>query len=224
MNNKNSLLLPPEFFDSNLNSKVSYILNSKVDVIYLFDHNKNPKDSTKPTYKFIDEIFNLYKKVNNQIELGVCVLNINNKELETLIEFCLNPLLELKNLHLGLGTGDNKYENHEFIYENNIEDVINYILKNKNFISNKSKLFIGGNSKEKLDLVKKYNLGINQWMGLDTTFIDKQNIYKDLLNPVGSLSRCIVREEQFEFDYEKIHIVKDSNLKIFEETIDNIFK
>ena len=78
--------------------------------------------------------------------------------------------------------------------------------------------------RDKKDLVKKYNLGINQWMGLDTTFIDKQNIYKDLLDPVGSLSRCIVREEQFEFDYEKIHIVKDSNLKIFEETIDNIFK
>lgn len=224
MNNKNSLLLPPEFFDSNFNSKVSYILNSKIDVVYLFDHNKNPKDSTKPTYKFLDEIFNLYKKFNNQIELGICVLNINNKNPKKLIKNYLNPLLELKNLHLGLGTGDNKFENHKIIYENNIEYIINYILKNKNFITNESKLFLGGNSKEKLNLVKKYNLGINQWMGLDSNFIDKQNIYKELLNPIGSLSRCIVNEKQFGFDYEKIHIIKDSNLKIFEETIDNIFR
>ena len=224
MNNKNSLLLPPEFFDSNLNSKVSYILNSKIDVVYLFDHNKNPKDSTKPTYKFLDEIFNLYKKFNNQIELGICVLNINNKNPKKLIKNYLNPLLKLKNLHLGLGTGDNKFENHKIIYENNIEYIINYILKNKNFITNESKLFLGGNSKEKLNLVKKYNLGINQWMGLDSNFIDKQNIYKELLNPIGSLSRCITNEKQFGFDYEKIHIIKDSNLKIFEETIDNIFR
>ena len=61
-------------------------------------------------------------------------------------------------------------------------------------------------------------------MGLDSNFIKKQNVYNHLLNPVGSLSRCIAHENQFEFDYEKIHILKDSNLKIFQESIDNIFK
>ncbi len=40
----------------------------------------------------------------------------------------------------------------------------------------------------------------------------------------GSLSRCIAHENQLKFDYEKIHILKDSNLKIFQESIDNIFK
>ena len=136
----------------------------------------------------------------------------------------LEPLLELKSISLGLGTGDNKYENRDFLYDNNIEDIICYILENKNFINNESQLFLGGNSKEKLDLVKKYNLGINQWMGSDSNFIKKQNVYNHLLNPVGSLSRCIAYENQLEFDYEKIHILKDSNLKIFQESIDKIFK
>ena len=61
-------------------------------------------------------------------------------------------------------------------------------------------------------------------MGSDSNFIEKQNVYNHLLNPVGSLSRCISHDNQLEFDYEKIHILKDSNLKIFQESIDNIFK
>ena len=110
------------------------------------------------------------------------------------------------------------------IFDNDIEVVINYILKNNNFISNNSTLFIGGNSQSKLDLVQKYNLGINQWMGSDSDFIDKQNVYKNLINPIGRLSRCVTNNKISESDYEKIFVVKDSNLKIFEETVDNIFK
>ena len=224
MNKKNSLLLPPQFFENDFNKKLNYILQFKIDVLYLFDHLKNPIDATKPTYKLTEEVFNLYEKVNNKIKIGVCVLNVNTRYLDKLFKDILEPLLELKSISLGLGTGDNKYENHDFLYENNIEDIICYILENKNFIHNESQLFLGGNSKEKLDLVKKYNLGINQWMGLDSNFIKKQNVYNHLLNPVGSLSRCIAHENQLEFDYEKIHILKDSNLKIFQESIDNIFK
>ena len=97
-------------------------------------------------------------------------------------------------------------------------------MKNNNFISNNSTLFIGGNSQSKLDLVQKYNLGINQWMGSDSDFIDKQNIYKNLINPIGTLSRCVTNKKIYVFDYEKIFVVKDSNLKIFQETLDNIFK
>ena len=224
MNKKNSLLLPPQFFENDVHKKLNYILQFKIDVLYLFDHLKNPIDETKPTYKLTEEVFNLYEKVNNKIKIGVCVLNVNTRYLGKLLKDILEPLLELKSISLGLGTGDNKYENHDFLYENNIEDIICYILENKNFIHNESQLFLGGSSKEKLDLVKKYNLGINQWMGLDSNFIKKQNVYNHLLNPVGSLSRCIAHENQLEFDYEKIHILKDSNLKIFQETIDNIFK
>ena len=188
------------------------------------DSFKNPKDSIKPTYIFTEEIFSLYKKVKNEIEVGVCVLNVNARDLNILFKDIIDPLLELKNINIGLGTGDNKYEKHDEIFDNDIEVVINYILKNNNFISNNSTLFIGGNSQSKLDLVQKYNLGINQWMGLDSDFIDKQNVYKNLINPIGTLSRCVTNKKIYEFDYEKIFVVKDSNLKIFQETIDNIFK
>ncbi len=224
MNRKNSLLLPPQFFENDSDEKLRYILESSVDALYLFDHFKNPSDSSKPTYKFIEEIFSLYEKVKNEIEVGVCVLNVNARDLNILFRDIIDPLLELKNINIGLGTGDNKYEKHDEIFDNDIEVVINYILKNNNFISNNSTLFIGGNSQSKLDLVQKYNLGINQWMGSDSDFIDKQNIYKNLINPIGTLSRCVTNKKIYEFDYEKIFVVKDSNLKIFQETIDNIFK
>ena len=117
----------------------------------------------------------LVDKVKNEIEVGVCVLNVNARDLNILFKDIIDPLLELKNINIGLGTGDNKYEKHDEIFDNDIEVVINNILKNNNFISNNSTLFIGGNSQSKLDLVQKYNLGINQWMGLDSDFIDKQN-------------------------------------------------
>jgi hypothetical protein len=224
MNRKNSLLLPPQFFENDFDKKIRSILDLGIDALYLFDHFKNPKDSIKPTYIFTEEIFSLYKKVKNEIEVGVCVLNVNARELNILFRDIIDPLLELKNINIGLGTGDNKYEKHDEIFDNDIEVVINYILKNNNFISNNSTLFIGGNSQSKLDLVQKYNLGINQWMGLDSDFIDKQNIYKNLINPIGTLSRCVTNKMIYEFDYEKIFVVKDSNLKIFQETIDNIFK
>ena len=224
MNKKNSLLLPPQFFENDSDEKIRNILDLDVDALYLFDHFKNPINSSKPTYKFTEEIFSLYKKVKNEIEVGVCVLNVNARDSNILFKDIIDPLLELKNINIGLGTGDNKYEKHDEIFDNDIEEIITYILKNNNFISNNSTLFIGGNSQAKLDLLKKYNLGINQWMGSDSDFIDKQNIYKNLINPRGRLSRCVINKKMYEFDYEKIFVVKDSNLKIFQKTIDNIFK
>ncbi len=224
MNKKNSLLLPPQFFEKDSDEKIRNILDLDVDVLYLFDHFKNPTDSSKPTYKFTEEIFSLYKKVKNEIEVGVCVLNVNARDSNILFKDIIDPLLELKNINIGLGTGDNKYEKHDEIFDNDIEEIITYILKNNNFISNNSTLFIGGNSQSKLDLLKKYNLGINQWMGTDSDFIDKQNIYNNLINPRGRLSRCVINKKMYEFDYEKIFVIKDSNLKIFQKTIDNIFK
>ena len=224
MNKKNSLLLPPQFFENDSDEKIRNILDLDVDALYLFDHFKNPIDSSKPTYKFTEEIFSLYKKVKNEIEVGVCVLNVNARDSNILFKDIIDPLLELKNINIGLGTGDNKYEKHDEIFDNDIEEIITYILKNTNFISNNSTLFIGGNSQSKLDLLKKYNLGINQWMGSDSDFIDKQNIYNNLINPRGRLSRCVINKKMYEFDFEKIFVIKDSNLKIFQKTIDNIFK
>ena len=58
MNKKNSLLLPPQFFEKDSDEKIRNILDLDVDVLYLFDHFKNPTDSSKPTYKFTEEICN----------------------------------------------------------------------------------------------------------------------------------------------------------------------
>ena len=68
MNRKNSLLLPPQFFETDSDKKIRTILDLGVDALYLFDHFKNPADSTKPTYIFTEEIFSLYNKVKNEIE------------------------------------------------------------------------------------------------------------------------------------------------------------
>ena len=57
---------------------------------------KNPTDSIKPTYIFTEEIFSLYKKVKNEIEVGVCVLNVNARDLNILFKDIIDPLLELK--------------------------------------------------------------------------------------------------------------------------------
>ena len=67
MNKKNSLLLPPQFFETDSDKKIRTILDLGVDALYLFDHFKNPTDSTKPTYIFTEEIFSLYDKVKNEI-------------------------------------------------------------------------------------------------------------------------------------------------------------
>ena len=118
MKNKNSLLLPPQFFETDSDEKIRNILDLDVDALYLFDHFKNPTDSSKPTYKFTEEIFSLYKKVKNEIEVGVCVLNVNARDSNILFKDIIDPLLELKNINIGLGTGDNKYEKHVEIFDN----------------------------------------------------------------------------------------------------------
>ena len=184
MNKKNSLLLPPQFFENDSDEKIRNILDLDVDVLYLFDHFKNPTDSSKPTYKFTEEIFSLYKKVKNEIEVGVCVLNVNARDLNILFKDIIDPLLELKNINIGLGTGDNKYEKHDEIFDNDIEVVINYILKNNNFISNNSTLFIGGNSQSKLDLVEGthtlFAVSTQQWYESLKRLISDKNLYKKI--------------------------------------------
>ena len=100
MKNKNSLLLPPQFFETDSDEKIRNILDLDVDALYLFDHFKNPADSTKPTYIFTEEIFSLYNKVKNEIEVGVCVLNVNARDLNTLFK----DIIAVSYTHLTLPT------------------------------------------------------------------------------------------------------------------------
>ena len=227
MNQIKSVLLPGSFFADNYVNKTKYLLSKDIDTIYLFDHLNNPVRKNLVMYDLIDGMTKVNHIVNGEKNLGVCVLNINAREYSFLFSNYIFNFLEIKNFKLGIGTGDNKYETRKN-YSNNIEEVINDIKSNKNFTKNNIQLFVGGNSKEKIDLIKKHSLGLNQWTGKLEDFQSKAYQYKQIKQPVGELSMCLKDENsqniENEIFYEKIFIIKDSNSEIFYKTIDNIFK
>ena len=227
MNQIKSVLLPGSFFADDYVNKTKYLLSKDIDTIYLFDHLNNPVRKNLVMYDLIDGMSKVNHIVNGEKNLGVCVLNINAREYSFLFSNYIFNFLEIENFKLGIGTGDDRYETRKN-YSNNIEEVINDIKSNKNFTKNNIQLFVGGNSKEKIDLIKKHSLGLNQWTGKLEDFQSKANYYKQIKQPVGELSICLKDEnsQNIENDifYEKIFIVKDSNSEIFYKTIDNIFK
>ena len=227
MNQIKSVLLPGSFFEDDYVNKTKYLLSKDIDTIYLFDHLNNPVRKNLVMYDLIDGMSKVNHIVNGEKNLGVCVLNINAREYSFLFSNYIFNFLEIENFKLGIGTGDDRYETRKN-YSNNIEEVINDIKSNKNFTKNNIQLFVGGNSKEKIDLIKKYSLGLNQWTGKLKDFQSKAYYYKQIKQPVGELSICLKDENsqniENEIFYEKIFIVKDSNSEIFYKTIDNIFK
>ena len=227
MNQIKSALLPGSFFADDYVNKTKYLLSKDIDTIYLFDHLNNPVKENLIMYDLIDGMTKVNHIVNGEKNLGVCVLNINAREYSFLFSNYIFNFLEIENFKLGIGTGDDRYETRKN-YSNNIEEVINDIKSNKNFTKNNIQLFVGGNSKEKIDLIKKHSLGINQWTGKIQDFQSKAYYYKQIKQPVGELSICLKDESsqniENEIFYEKIFIVKDSNSEIFYKTIDNIFK
>ena len=227
MNQIKSVLLPGSFFADDYVNKTKYLLSKDIDTIYLFDHLNNPVRKNLVMYDLIDGMTKVNHIVNGEKKLGVCVLNINSREYSFLFSNYIFNFLEIKNFKLGIGTGDDKYETRKN-YSNNIEEVVNDIKSNKNFTKNNIQLFVGGNSKEKIDLIKKHSLGLNQWTGKLEDFQSKAHHYKQIKQPVGELSICLKDENsqniENEIFYEKIFIIKDSNSEIFYKTIDNIFK
>ncbi len=222
-----SVLLPGEFFKNDFIVKTEKLMSLDIDTIYLFDHGKNPASSDLDVYELIDGIYKLNKVVNGQIRLGVCVLNINARPFQELFEEYIYKFLEIKNFKLGIGTGDDKFEKRPN-FSNDIEKIINEIVDSNMFRQNNISLFIGGHSEKKLQLIKKYSIGINQWMGTKKLFEEKESIFTQIENPKGNLSLCLKASKPNFFDselnYEYIHILKDSNREIFFETIDNIFR
>jgi len=227
MNQIKSVLLPGSFFEDDYVNKTKYLLSNEIDTIYLFDHSINPVSRDLGIYDLVDGVAKLNHIVNGEKNLGVCVLNVNARKFSTLFSNYICNFLEIKKFKLGIGSGDDKYETRNN-YSNNFEEVINDIKSNKNFKKNNVQLFVGGNSKEKIDLVLKHSLGINQWLGTMEDFQSKFSYYKQIKNPFGELSVCL-RENHFknldnDMFYEKIYILKDSNSEIFYKTIDNILK
>jgi len=223
----NSVLLPGEFFKTDFLEKIEKLKSTEVDTLYLFDHGKNPAGNDLEVYELIDGIYKLYEVINDQISLGVCVLNINARPLQELYNEYIYKLLEIKNLKLGIGTGDDKFEKRPN-FSNDIEKIINEVVDSNLFRKNNISLFIGGHSEKKLNLIKKYSIGINQWMGTKKSFEEKESIFAQIDNPKGNLSLCLKADNPIFFDselnYEYIYILKDSNREIFFETIDNIFR
>ena len=227
MKNINSVLLPGEFFKNNFLEKTEKLMTIKVDTVYLFDHGVNPANKNLDVYELIDGIYKLNEVVNNKFSLGVCVLNINARPYQELFDKYIHKFLEIKNFKIGIGTGDDKFEKRTN-FSNDIEKIIKEILDSNKFKKNNISLFVGGNSEKKLKLMEKFEIGINQWIGTKKSFEEKEIQYSQIKYPRGNLSLCSLTDTPNLFDsklnYEKIHVLKDSNRKIFFETIDNIFK
>ena len=227
MKNINSVLLPGEFFKNNFLEKTEKLMTIKVDTVYLFDHGENPANKNLDVYELIDGIYKLNEVVNNKFSLGVCVLNINARPYQELFDKYIHKFLEIKNFKIGIGTGDDKFEKRTN-FSNDIEKIIKEILDSNKFKKNNISLFVGGNSEKKLKLMEKFEIGINQWIGTKKSFEEKEIQYSQIKYPRGNLSLCSLTDTPNLFDsklnYEKIHVLKDSNRKIFFETIDNIFK
>ena len=223
----NSVLLPGEFFKNNFKEKTEKLMSIDIDTCYLFDHGVNPASKDLDVYEFIDGIYKLNEVIDGQFRLGLCVLNINARPYKELFEQYIYKLLEIKNFKLGIGTGDDKFEKRPN-FSNDIEKIINEIVDSNKFKQNNINLFIGGNSEKKLKLIKKYAIGINQWMGTKNSFEEKESQFTQIKNPRGNLSLCLDVNNPLFFDsklkYENIYVLKDSNREIFFKTIDNIFR
>ena len=223
----NSVLLPGEFFKNNFKEKTEKLMSIDIDTCYLFDHGVNPASKDLDVYEFIDGIYKLNEVIDGQFRLGLCVLNINARPYKELFEQYIYKFLEIKNFKLGIGTGDNKFEKRPN-FSNDIEKIINEIVDSNKFKHNNINLFIGGNSEKKLKLMKKYAIGINQWMGTKNSFEEKESQFTQIKNPRGNLSLCLDVNNPVFFDsklnYENIYVLKDSNREIFFKTIDNIFR
>ena len=227
MKNINSVLLPGEFFKNNFIEKTEKLMTVKVDTVYLFDHGVNPADKNLDVYELTDGIYKLNEVVNNKFSLGACVLNINARPYQELFDKYIHKFLEIKNFKLGIGTGDDKFEK-RINFSNDIEKIIKEIVNSNKFKKNNISLFVGGNSEKILKLMEKFEIGINQWIGTKNSFEEKEMQFSQIKHPKGNLSLCSLSDNPNFFDsklnYEKIHVLKDSNRKIFFETIDNIFR
>ena len=186
----NSVLLPGEFFKNNFKEKTEKLMSIDIDTCYLFDHGVNPASKDLDVYEFIDGIYKLNEVIDGQFRLGLCVLNINARPYKELFEQYIYKLLEIKNFKLGIGTGDDKFEKRPN-FSNDIEKIINEIVDSNKFKQNNINLFIGGNSEKKLKLMKKYAIGINQWMGTKNSFEEKESQFTQIKNPRGNLSLCL---------------------------------
>ena len=220
MNQNKSILLPGSFFSRNLKEKIEILSNKSINAIYFYDHKVHPVDESLSVYKIPQDIIYLNKALNEKFKLGLCVVNLNLRSVEDLFKNVLDPISLMPNFSLGVGFGDSRYSNQN-LFMNDSEFIIQKIINNYEF----KNIFIGGNSSKVIEIANNFELGMNQWLGTNQQFQNKVLNYQNYSSPRGVLSKCINynSEKEIKSSYETIFIIKDVNLKIFNETIDSIF-
>ena len=129
----------------------------------------------------------------------------------------------------GLGIGDNKYQENLPNYSNSLEEVIGYLFENFELSKDSRSLFLGGNSNENIRLMKKYSIGINQWLGSIKQIYKTRDVYKKIKNPKGSISLCLNKDFSLENeiifdDIELIYIIRESSTEDYRSQLDHFFK
>ena len=175
---KKSILLPGSFFEKDSLYKLEYLNLKNLHTVYVFDHTVNPVDFKLAMYEIKNAVSFLQNYEDRNFNIGTAVLNINKRKLDSLITEYLNPFLEIDNFKLGLGIGDNKYQENLPNYSNSLEEVIGYLFENFELSKESRSLFLGGNSNENIRLMKKYSIGINQWLGSIKEIYETRDIYK----------------------------------------------
>ena len=226
MNNK-SILLNGSFFQDDHKRKIEKLNELDIKSVYVFDHNVNPEKRDSPVYKLTEAISNLNSYERN-FDIGTMVLNIRKRRRPILFNKYILPFLEISNFNLGIGIGDQKYEKQDIFYQNNIEQVIKEIIKDRRYLKNNINLIIGGSSNTLKDLSLKYSLGINQWQGSIDKLIDKVKIFENTNKKNFRVSYCTKNFKFTEKDvdiglgFEIIYVL--SEFKSFDKQIDEIQK
>ena len=228
-NQKKSILLPGSFFEKDSQYKLNYLNLKNLHTVYVFDHTVNPVDSKLAMYEIKNAVSFLQNYEDRNFNIGTAVLNVNKRKLDSLITKYLNPFLEIDNFKLGLGIGDNKYQENLPNYSNSLEEVIGYLFENFELSKDSRSLFLGGNSNENIRLMKKYSIGINQWLGSIKEIYRTRDVYKKIKNPKGAISLCLNKDFALENkiifnDIELIYIIRESSTEDYRSQVDHFFK
>jgi len=226
---KKSVLLPGSFFEKDSHEKLDYLKSKNLYTVYVFDHTANPADEKLAMYEIKKSVSLLKSYEDRNFNIGTAVLNINKRKLNNLITEYLNPFLEIENFKLGLGVGDNKYQKNLPNYSNNLEEVISYLIENFDISKEGKNIFLGGNSNQNIQIMKKYSVGINQWLGSLSELYKTRELYKKIDRPMGSISLCVNKDlylnnKKIFDDIELIFIIKEESSDNFFSQIDHFFK
>lgn len=224
MKNK-SLLLNGSFFEDEYFKKIDKLNNLEIKSVYVFDHYQNPEIKGNPVYE-IKEAIDKLDKVNKNFEIGSMVLNVRKRKKDILFDDYIYPFMEIKNFNLGLGIGDERYEKQNYIFKNNIEDIVSEIKSNNIYSENKINVIIGGNSKLFIDLSLDYSIGLNQWQGSLENLNKKIDVFKKSNMNISNLSYCTKNlkfsGKEFNESIEIIYVLSEK--KTFKDQIDDINK